>query len=598
VRSKLGAAGLTFFAWLLPGCGVEKPASAPIRFSDRVSGAAAAPVELADETRRAFTLGLGSRLELELTLPESPILSFAIGASSPERPTLLAPVVFRALVDDTEVFQETIRRSQGAKWFPRDVDLGPWGGKAARLVLEARRGEGGVEGSESHIAAHFANPVVRSRHQRPETAALILISIDCLRADHVGAYGYSRQTTPNLDAFAREATLFRNAMAASSYTLPTHASMLTGLPPSLHGATGRRRISRSVDTLPEILSEMGYKVQGVVSGPFLAPLYGFGDGFDTHVLSSVRAQGLVDRALALLDEGAGFRQFLFLHLFDVHAPYSPPEEFITLFGERPKDITGVHSYIRTKAPPSSPVAVQQLKNLYDAEIAYVDRELGRFFAELEKRGFYDPSLILVTADHGEAFYEHGTWDHGRPWHDDVPRLFQEIVHVPLLVKAPYAREGAVVEDVVSQTDVYATFLDAAGFSAEEARQKSLLRPREAEGNGWTLAEFVATPAPGRAMLELALRRQNLKYHAVYRASSAEEIYTTSASEEALYDLASDPGERRNLLAEDEGAAAAPREVARRYLEVARERRAQYNEEEVTLDPELQRQLESLGYLER
>jgi arylsulfatase len=597
VRRKLPAVGLTFFA-LLPACGVEETASPPIRLSDRTSGDVAAPVELTDETRRAFTLGLGSRVEFELNLPENPILSFAIGASSRDRPTLLLPVVFRVLVDGTEVFQEEVRRSQGEKWFPRVVDLGSRGGKTARLVLEARRGEGGVEGAESHVVAHFGTPVVRDRHHEAETAALILISIDCLRADHVGAYGYSRQTTPNLDAFAREATLFRNAMAASSYTLPTHASMLTGLPPSLHGATGRRRISRSVDTLPELLSEMGYKVQGVVSGPFLAPLYGFGDGFDTHVLSSVRAQGLVDRALALLDEGAGFRQFLFLHLFDVHAPYSPPEEFITLFGERPKDITGVHSYIRTKAPPSSPVAVQQLKNLYDAEIAYVDRELGRFFAELEKRGFYDPSLILVTADHGEAFYEHGTWDHGRPWHDDVPRLFQEIVHVPLLVKAPYAREGAVVEDVVSQTDVYATFLDAAGFSAEEARQKSLLRPREAEGNGWTLAEFVATPAPGRAMLELALRRQNLKYHAVYRASSAEEIYTTSASEEALYDLASDPGERRNLLAEDEGAAAAPREVARRYLEVARERRAQYNEEEVTLDPELQRQLESLGYLER
>jgi arylsulfatase len=507
-------------------------------------------------------------------------------------------VVFRVLVDGTEVFREEIRRARGGKWFPRVADLGPWGGKTARVALEARRGEGGMEGAEESVRAHFGNPVVRERSPEPKTAALILISVDCLRADHVGAYGYSRQTTPNLDAFAEKATLFRQAMAASSYTLPTHASMLTGLPPSFHGATGRRRISRSVDSLPELLSRKGYRVQGVVSGPFLAPLYGFGDGFDTHVLSSVRAAGLVDRALELLDEGAGFRQFLFLHLFDVHAPYSPPEEFLSLFGARPEDITALHSYIRRRSPPSSSVVVEQLKNLYDAEIAYVDRELGRFFDELEKRGFYDPSLIVVTADHGEAFYEHGTWDHGRPWHDDVPRLFQEIVHIPLLVKAPHARGGAVVEEVVSQADVFATFLDAADSSEEGAPKGSLLRPRGAAGDEWTLAEFVATPGSGRAMLELALRRENLKYHAVYRGRSVEELFGASPAEEALYDLKEDPGERRNLLAGDGEGAEAPREFARRYREAARERRARYDGDEVDLDPELLRELESLGYIER
>ena len=557
-----------------------------------------AAVVLANETRKALTIDLASSPAFNVDLPDEPILSFAIGASSRDRPTLLLPVVFRVLVDGTQVFREELRRSQGGEWFPRVADLRPWGGKTARLVLEARPGGSGIKGAESHVLAHFGAPVVRDRNQEPEKAALILISIDCLRADHVGAYRYSRRTTPDLDAFAREATLFRDAMAASSYTLPTHASMLTGLPPSFHGATGRRRISPSVDTLPELLSRMGYRVQGVVSGPFLAPLYGFADGFDTYVLSSVRAAGLVDKALELLDEGAGFPQFLFLHLFDIHAPYSPPEEFIERFGERPKDITDLHSYFRTRSPPSSPVTVEQLKSLYDAEIAYVDRELGRFFAELETRGFYDPSLIVVTADHGEAFYEHGTWDHGRPWHDDGPRLFQEIVHVPLLVKAPFAREGRVVEDVVSQADVFATFLDAAGSSGEEARQGSLLRPRGAVGSGWTLAEFVATPAGGRAMLELALRRENLKYRAVYWAASVEELYTASATEEALYDLAADPRELQNLLPKDEGAASTPREVAKRYLEVARERRAQYTEEDVTLDPELLRQLEALGYVER
>ncbi len=584
---------------LLPlGCGVSETGSTPIDLLKIAAPDLAAPVELANETRKAISMDLASRLELEVRLPDEAILSFAIGASSRDRPTLLLPVVFRLLVDGTEMFREEIRRARGSEWFPRVVDLGPQGPKTARVVLEALRGEGGVAGAESHVLAHWGTPVLRGRNQRGETAALILISIDCLRADHLGAYGYSRETTPNLDAFARKATLFRDAMAVSSYTLPTHASMITGLPPSFHGATGRRRISRSVDTLLELLSREGVRVQGVVSGPFLAPLYGFADGADTYRLSSARAGGLVDQALELLHEGAGFRQFLFLHLFDVHAPYSPPEEFVERFGERPKDIARLHSLIQDRSPPRSPIEIQQLKNLYDAEIAYVDRELGRFFDELEKRGLYDPSLIVVTADHGESFYEHDTWDHGRPWHDDGPRLFQEIVHVPLLVKPPYAREGAVVADVVSQADVFATFLDAVGSSGEETWARSLLRPRGVEGSGWTLAEFVATPREGGAMLELALRRENLKYRAVYRASTVEEVYSAPATEEALYDLSADPGERQDLLARDDRPAEAPREVARRYREAARERRARYAEGDLRLDPELQRQLESLGYLGR
>jgi arylsulfatase len=584
---------------MLAGCAAGKTDSSPVRLLDLTPPALVAPVELSNETRKALTIDLASRVELDVSFPDSPILSFAIGASSRDRPTLLVPVVFRVLVDETEVFREVLRRSQGEEWFSRVVDLAPWSGSSARVVLEAIRGEGGIEGAVEHVVAHWAGPIVRSRHQPPERKALILISIDCLRADHVGAYGYPRPTTPNLDAFARESTLFRNAMAVSSYTLPTHASMLTGLPPSLHGAAARSRISSVVDTLPELLAAEGFRVQGLVSGPFLAPTYGFADGFDTYRLSSSRAEGLVDQALVLLDDGAGFRQFLFLHLFDVHAPYSPPEEFIEHFGKRPVDVSELHSMIETRSPPESKFEIEQAMNLYDAEIAYVDRELGRFFGELRQRGLFDSSLIVVTADHGEAFYEHGAWEHGRPWQDRGPRMFEEIVHVPLLVKPPdNARGGAVIEEVVSQADVFATFLEAAGLPGEGPWARSLLRPRADGEIGWALSEFIATPRGGGATLEVALRRGNLKYRAVYRASTIEQLYHASAAEEALHDLAEDPHERHNLLPADERAAAAPREAVSRYLQVAREHRAASVEEGLNLDPELLRDLESLGYIER
>ncbi len=577
----------------LSGCG-GAATERELRFVDLASPGLVAPVELTDETRKALTLDLASRIELDLRLPDDPILHFAIGASSRDRPTLLAPVVFRVLVDETEVFREVLRRSQGRIWFPRTAELTSWSGRSARVVLEATRGEGGPKGASAHVLAHWGHPVIRSRSQAPSGTNLILISIDCLRADHVGAYGYRRPTTPNLDAFARESTLFRDAMAVSSYTLPTHASMLTGLPPSFHGATQRRRISRSVESLPELLSSAGYGVQGVVSAPFLAPVYGFADGFDTYKLSSARAAGLVDKALELLDEGAGFPRFLFLHLFDAHHPYSPPGEYIERFGGRTADISKLHAKIQKGIVPASDAIVEQARSLYDGEIAYVDHELGRFFEELRKRGLYDSSLVVVTADHGEAFLEHGHWEHGRPWRGNGPGLYQELLHVPLLVKRPGQREGEVVEGLVSQTDIFATFLEAAGSARKGPWSLSLLRNR---GKDYALSEFLATPQGGGAILQVAIRRGALKYWAFYRADALAEILDGAPSEEALYDLATDPGESRSLLADGEGRGDALRETLKDYLEAARARRAASEAEEVNLDPELRRKLESLGYIE-
>ncbi len=147
-RVRLGTTSLAFAAAIssLPsvGCGVSETDPSPIDLLKRAAPELAAPVELANETRKALTVDLASRLELEVSLPDEPILSFAIGASSRDRPTLLVPVVFRVLVDGTEVFREELRRAQDAEWFPRVVDLRPRGRKTARVVLEARRGEGGI----------------------------------------------------------------------------------------------------------------------------------------------------------------------------------------------------------------------------------------------------------------------------------------------------------------------------------------------------------------------------------------------------------------------------------------------------------------------
>jgi arylsulfatase A-like enzyme len=152
--------------------------------------------------------------------------------------------------------------------------------------------------------------------------------------------------------------------------------------------------------------------------------------------------------------------------------------------------------------------------------------------------------------------------------------------------------------VVSQTDIFPTFLEAAGYSHEAPWARSLLDPREGGDESWALSEFLATPVQGGAILQVALRRGSLKYSASYRAPSLADLHTSPALDEALYDLATDPGERQNLLPEAEAAARPLRETLRSYLEAARARRADSTEEDVSLDPELRRKLESLGYIER
>lgn len=562
---------------------------------------------LRGETRRALTQPLPSRVTFQLQVPTDAVLGFAIAASTMGRPTLLAPVEFRLLVDsgDSEelVFADTVRRSQPNRWFARAVDLTPWAGSRIRLSFETRRGAAGVPLAEHHILPLWGNPVLASRARVATKPQLILISVDCLRADHLGAYGYERDTSPRIDEFSRQAVLFQTAVSASSYTLPSHASMLTGLPPALHGAA-RIGISNSVPYLPELLAEADYRVNGVVSAPYLSPSYGFHRGFHTYrnLSARERAGRLVDEGLALLREGVGQNQFLFLHLMDAHWPYSPPREFITRFGERPRDISSLLTRVENRAPPDSQVEIDQIINLYDAEIAYLDQELGRFFDELKELKLYDNSLIILTADHGEAFYEHGYWDHARPWWNDGPGLYEEIVHIPLIVKWPRETTRVKIPGVVSQTDVFLTVLDVAGVELGNAWATNLRHylagGSQPPSSRRAIAEFTSHSVEAGAGMQIAFRNQDFKYIATFRSRTVADLYSSNIEKEELYDLRNDPREKENLFLESGRSAGSYREVLRAYLEEARRQLLQQRGEEITPDERVLEKLRALGYIER
>jgi len=281
--------------------------------------------------------------------------------------------------------------------------------------------------------------------------------LDTLRADHLSGYGYERQTSPVLDAFAKENLKADFALTAAPWTPASVASMLTGLYPSSHrmmppndriiAKKGLTRLSESLQTLPEMLKDLGYATAGVSPNPWITKEFGYTQGFDKfHFIERQPANKIAESGREILE--AWNKQkldqpfFLYLHFLDPHDPYSPPAGYDSKF-------TGPLQ----RSPFSYTQDLQAKINLYDGEINFLDTELGLFFDYLKKRGLYDDLIIVIVSDHGEQFMEHGDERHGY-------KLFNEEVHIPLFIKTGRTRDkGRVITDTVSTVDILPTLLD-------------------------------------------------------------------------------------------------------------------------------------------
>lgn len=334
----------------------------------------------------------------------------------------------------------------------------------------------------------------RDSELSPTPINVVLISIDSLRADHVHAYGYGRRTTPTIDRIARQGALFENVVAASSWTLPTHVTMLTGLTPRQHGVEyfSGSRLESGITTLGEVLQNAGYQTYGVFSGPYLHPTFGLHRGFhryesaDGEVLCldgdcNARPDSLAtDRAIRVAHEKAhrtvtspmvtkrsldflqirepGKPFFMFLHYFDVHHDYIPPEEYWRKFDARYEGRFSGRDFENN--PEVHPfMDARKLRHLvarYDGEISYTDFHIGNLLRALNQRGLSDDTLVVVTSDHGDEFFEHRGKGHGRT-------LFDEVIRVPLVMKLPGRIEpGTRITAQVRQQDMMPTILGLAG----------------------------------------------------------------------------------------------------------------------------------------
>ena len=304
---------------------------------------------------------------------------------------------------------------------------------------------------------------------------VVLVTLDTTRRDAVPPWGGGRRLTPNLRDFARRATVFERAVSTAPWTLPSHASMFTGLYPSHHlgGATLQALPSR-VTTLAELLRDHGYVTAGFAGGFFCSSRFGVSQGFMVYHEPEdweIPGDRLTDLALDFLDGLGNATPFLFVNLFDAHEPYRAPATFRARSGaERlssrrtfrpPWDrIVGGEAGAWVAAVkrdiPYPPAALRALRAEYDAEVSFDDFQLGRLIQALRARGLYDRSLFVVVADHGELLGEHRLLDHGG-------RLDPELIEVPLLIKFPGQRKARTVSDLVSTLDLFPTVLEAAGI---------------------------------------------------------------------------------------------------------------------------------------
>ncbi len=421
---------------------------------------------------------------------------------------------------------------------------------------------------------------------------VILYLIDTLRADHLGAYGYGRPTSPNIDRFAADAVLFENARAQSSWTRPAVASLLTGLRPRAHGVNRRRdALSSSFDTLPELLARQGYDTAAFVTNGNAGPDFGLDQGFDhfrylresgetaeRHQLSDSLNQWLF-RWLEDRDPNGG-PFFLFAHATDPHAPYTPREPFRRRFAPDVDPEIGrlanVQALISGRREATADTR-EDLIDLYDGEIAFNDHHFGQLLDRLKELGLYESSLILLLSDHGEEFLEHGWWEHG-------VTLYGEQLDVPMILKLPANRDaGKRIAATVSQVDVLPAILDLLG-----------LDPPAAVAAGGLLDAAERDPSPSFAYLALQDRLIRSVTWNSWKLILDDSHYPRGQPVQ-LYQAGRDPGETAELAADRPFERELLAQMLRRW-EVDLARGLGATGEQAEIPDELRRQLEALGYL--
>ena len=413
------------------------------------------------------------------------------------------------------------------------------------------------------IALAAAWLFLRSDFSPTNPCNVILISIDTCRADYLGCYGYPHKITPNVDAIAEEAVLFDYALTPVPLTLPGHASMLTGTIPPYHGVHYNigYRLEESNLTVAEILRQNRYTTGAIISSFVLDARFGLAQGFDSYndrfvepIESFYRSERRGDEvsrfACAWLEKHRNEPFFLFLHYYDPHTEYNPPEPFASIF----KD------------------------NLYAGEIAYTDYCIGQVIKKLKDLNIYDSTLLIITSDHGESLFEHSEYEHGY-------FIYQSTVHVPLIIRVPGGPRGKRVKETVGLIDIVPTICSMLGITPPSTTHGTDLsgflgKKREAKKNErYIYCESLLPTRYGCSPL-FGVVNDRWKY--------------IQAPTPELYDFIKDPGEKENLADKDSKRC----RFLQNHLKLIMDEqlRTDRSDDKFVLDEEARKRLESLGYV--
>jgi len=413
---------------------------------------------------------------------------------------------------------------------------------------------------------------------------VIIISIDTLRKDHLSCYGYEGCKTPNIDEFAEKSVVFENCIAPAPHTVPSMASLLTGVYPMVHGCRfiPLTPINDDIQTLSQILKLYGYHTEFYTANPILDINRGFNRGFDyyescyfTGNLGDHLPQRVYDVVKRVLFfEGVDAREiyyyttewlrgkvasrlerlnncspfFLWFHFLDPHAAYTPPQGFIPAKEDEQRRLSSIKFKLEEDKYYRSEVS--DIVKLYDGEIQYVDDALGDLLERMEGLGLFDDTIVILTADHGEEFWEHDGFGHGHC-------LYPEVVRIPLMIYLPPSLGNACgrIYDYVSLVDIAPTILDLLGLPECEGMEgRSILKLMEScesdtdDNNGGgasdyaVFSEFIQYPSREEGLDGEKKGIYEGNYHLIYDFNSGEK---------ELYALDSDPGELMDISAEDE-----------------------------------------------
>lgn len=530
------------------------PEETEIRF--HLGGVTRTAVDMREPWRGSFVVQEGDRFELAF--------GSTCGKSSCD-----GTWTFRAQISSEGESQEllTATLSEATEsWRVERPSLDAWAGQKVEIQLSVEQEQAG------DLRGIWGRPMlVRAPDEPPMN--IVLISVDTLRADHLGSYGYTRPTSPNLDDLAASGTRFSQAISQAPWTTPSHMTMMTSQYPSSHhvngsftdlmafqqGKAGYRPLPESAVTVAEVLRDNGYMTMALTSGVTMTGELGFAQGFRIYEEGPTELEQEVEsRVEELLDAYGELPFFFFFHTFEVHAPYTRSQFATPLMTDEERRAFEAFN----AGPKGSSLKDQQdfLKEsgllrrditvaLYDGGIQFTDAYLGRFFEELRRRGLDERTLIIVTSDHGEEFGDHHP---ARLYNAHCNTVYDELIHVPFIVRAPaeYADRaaGRVVDQPIELVDLAPTLLDFAGLPVPEpmlgqSLKGLILGEDQEDPKAWTVSEATCQGPEIKA-----LRTRERKYIAEFEVEKGASRTGIPGErlQEKVFDLRRDPKEQRNL----------------------------------------------------